>query len=276
MQQEQNIQDHYNHGALLNSIEAAMAKMGLSKQKISIDDLGPVDEFHIGGRVATQSLTEQLHLSQNQHVLDIGCGLGGASRFVANQYGCKVSGVDLSDEYIETGRVLNEWVGLNGQIDLFQGSALSLAFEDNSFDAAYMLHVGMNIEDKQRLMKEIQRVLKPGAVFALYDVMRYQSDHINYPVPWASDSSMCHLAKLDDYKNALQKAGFEIKAVKDRKDFALEFFRKIQKKSKANGGPPALGLHTLMQQSTSKKLGNLLNNIQTGLVAPMEIISSNQ
>ena len=93
---------HYTHGALLGAILNGVQRLGKSRDTVTVEDLGPVDEFHIGGRVATKNFLDQLEITADDHVLDVGCGLGGASRFVAKQYGCRVTGVDLTDEYIKT------------------------------------------------------------------------------------------------------------------------------------------------------------------------------
>jgi ubiquinone/menaquinone biosynthesis C-methylase UbiE len=85
-------------------------------------------------------------------VLDVGCGLGGAARFVASRYGCHVTGIDLTPEFIETAKVICGWVNLDSHISLHQGSALAMPFADRAFDRAYMLHVGMNIDDKAKAL----------------------------------------------------------------------------------------------------------------------------
>ncbi|MEW6998115.1 class I SAM-dependent methyltransferase [Colwelliaceae bacterium BS250] len=267
------ISAHYLHGNLLAEIERALLKLGKTIDIVTISDLAPVDEFHIGGRIASKHFLEQLNLSLNDHVLDIGCGLGGAARYVAEHYKCKVSGIDLTPEYIKTGQALCAWVKLDKLIDLQQGNALAMPFQANSFDRAYMMHVGMNIEDKQQLFNDANRVLRCGAYFGIYDIMRQQNGDLSYPVPWATTSSISKLATIDEYKNALIKAGFDIISVTDRYDFAIDFFKQMKVKSKANGGPAPLGLHTLMQSSTALKVNNMITNLDKGLIAPIEIIA---
>ena len=266
------ISQHYTHGNLLGAIEGSVSKLGKTISSVTVDDLAPVDEFHIGSRIATAHLLDQLQYSRTDRILDIGCGLGGAARYVASKYGCKVDGIDLTPEYIDTGNTLCGWVGLDKQVKLHQGSALDLPFEDNSFDGAFMLHVGMNIDDKAALFKEVGRVLKPGARFGVYDVMRIEDGEIPYPMTWAPDAGTSSLATPDAYRDALEQAGFNVFAETNRRDFALEFFKQMQEKVKANGGPPPLGLHTLMQDSTPVKLKNLVDSIAAGLIAPVEII----
>ncbi len=269
---EKRVAEHYAHGSLLGDIRVAITKMGKTVENLTLEDLAAVDEFHIGGRVATDHLLDQLNFSETNAIIDVGCGLGGASRHIAGKYHNRVTGIDLTQEYIEVGNVLCSWVGLAKQVDLFQGSALSMPFEDRVFDGAIMLHVGMNIEDKHTLFSEVYRILSAGAYFGVYDVMRLKDGELRYPVPWASDISTSRLASINHYKRALSHAGFELFFENSRREFALEFFNQMQAKTRAAGGPPPMGLHLLMQESTSAKFNNLVENIKADLVAPVEII----
>lgn len=267
------VSEHYTHGDLLGAIQASIGKLGKTVDNVTVEDLGPVDEFHIGGRIATDNLLNQLNFSEQDHILDVGCGLGGASRFVANRLNNQVTGIDLTQEYIDTGKTLCDWVGLDKQVTLHQGNALSMPFEEKTFDGGLMLHVGMNIEDKAQLFKEIYRVLKSGTSFGVYDVMRSKDGELAYPVPWAAEDNTSKLATPDQYKQALTDAGFKVMAESDRRDFGLEFFKQMRSKIEANGGPPPLGLHTLMQKSASVKLKNMVDNIVAGFISPVEIIA---
>jgi ubiquinone/menaquinone biosynthesis C-methylase UbiE len=273
MQYDNAVSEHYTHGDLTNAIQSSLDKLGKTVDSVTIEDLGPVDEFHIGGRIATDNLLSQLDFSEKSHVLDVGCGLGGASRFIANKHKNRVTGIDLTQEYIDTGNTLCSWVGLDKQVSLHQGSALDMPFEDESFDGALMLHVGMNIEDKVRLFKEIFRVLKPGSSFGVYDIMRDKDGELTYPVPWATEAGTSKLATPEQYKDALSTAGFNIISENNRREFGIEFFKQMRAKTEANGGPPPLGLHTLMQQSTPVKIKNMVDNIAANLIAPVEIIA---
>ncbi len=270
---DQAVSESYLHGNLLNAIQASVGRLGKTIDNVTVEDLGPVDEFHIGGRQATKSFLDQFNFSKQDHILDVGCGLGGATRFVADNYGSRVTGIDLSQEYTETGEALSNWVKLDKQITLQQGSALSMPFEDEFFDGGYMLHVGMNIEDKAKLFTEIYRVLRPGATFGVYDIMRQNTGELSYPVPWATDKNTSKLATPEQYKQALSEAGFEVSKENNRSEFALEFFKQMRARTEANGGPAPLGLHTLMKESTSIKLKNMVANIAAGYIAPVEIIT---
>ncbi len=273
MHNEQAVATNYSHGDLLNTIQTALTKLGKSLESLQIDDLAPVDEFHIGGRQATERFLAQLDFAAHDHVIDVGCGLGGASRYVASTFYARVSGVDLTPEYVTTGNVLCQWVGLDEPITLHQGSALDLPFEDEQFDGGYMMHVGMNIADKAQLFDEAFRVLRPGATFGIYDVMRVGEGDFRYPVPWAAGPDIDHSAPPEHYRQALTDAGFVITAENNRYDFALTFFQEMQARSAANDGPPPLGLHVLMGASTAPKVQHMIQNLAAGLIAPVELFA---
>jgi ubiquinone/menaquinone biosynthesis C-methylase UbiE len=273
MSTQQNISAHYTHGNLVAAICAGVESLGKTIDTLTVDDLAPVDEFHIGGRQASEDFLSQLDLSPEKHILDVGCGLGGAARFVASRYRCRVSGIDLTPEYVETAKVVCKWVGLGDHISLHQGSALSMPFADRAFDGAYMLHVGMNIEDKAKLCSEVGRVLRPSSLFGIYDVMRIGDGELTYPVPWATTAASSAVAEPGQYRSALQAAGFTFIAERNRRDFALAFFEQLRAKTAAAGGPPPLGLHILMGRNTPDKVGNMIQNISNGRIAPVEMIA---
>ena len=272
MPAQTDVSKHYSHGGLIEAIRAGLASLGKTPETVRVDDLAPVDEFHIGGRRASEDFLDQPGFSAQTHVLDVGCGLGGPARFVASRYGSRVTGIDLTPEYIETGNALCKWVGLDQRISLHHGSALAMPFADSSFDAAYMLHVGMNIEDKEKLAVEVGRVLRPGSIFAIYDVMRTGPGDLTFPVPWATTADQSAVAGPERYKEVLLKAGFTVIAERNRRDFALAFFADLRAKTAAAGGPPPLGLHVLMGKTTPEKVQNMIDNISNDRIAPVEVI----
>lgn len=263
---------HYTHGQLLERILSGVEAIGKTPESVSVDDLAPVDEFHIGGRQASEAFIGQLELSADTHALDVGCGIGGTSRFVASRFGCRVTGIDLTPEFVSTGQSLCDWVGLAGQIRLTQGDATAMPFGDESFDAAFMLHVGMNIANKAGLFAEVYRLIKPGAVFGIYDVMQTSDEVLSYPVPWSGSHETSALATLEQYIEALGQAGFELVTIRDRREFAVEFFAETRRRMEQADGSPSLGVHIAMGESASVKISNMLENIACGRISPVEII----
>jgi len=271
--QQQDVAAHYRLPELLSIIRAGLATLGKSPENVTIEDLAPVEEFHIGGRPATKELLDQLHLKPGGHVLDIGCGIGGPARFAASAYGVRVTGIDLTPDYVEAAATLTEWVGLADRVTFRQGSATSMPFTQGSFDAAYMLHVGMNIADKEALCREAARVLKAGSLFAVYDVMLLSEGAIAFPVPWAAHEGLSSVATPDAYKEALQLAGFELLAERNRRDFAIDFFETMRAKNATAGGPPPLGTHLVMGPDAPVKIGNLMESLKAGRLGPCELIA---
>jgi ubiquinone/menaquinone biosynthesis C-methylase UbiE len=270
---QQDVSHHYTRGNLVAAIRGGVEALGKTINSITIDDLAPVDEYHIGGRQASADFLGQLDLTPEKQVLDIGCGLGGAARFVASRYGCQVTGLDLTPEFIETAKVLCGWVGLDSRIFLHLGSALAMPFADRVFDCAYMLHVGMNIVDKAKLCSEVSRVLRPSSLFGIYDVMRIGDGELAYPVHWAPTAAASAVATPAQYREALEKAGFVIIAERNRRDFALAQYDQLRAKLAASGSPPPLGIHVLVGRSTPDCLQNMIENISTGRIAPVELIA---
>lgn len=262
---------HYAVGRILETILSAARAGADDAPQLRPEDLAPVDEFHIGGRAATAHLVEQMRLNPGQHVLDVGSGIGGTARYLAAEFGCRVTGIDLTPEFCDVANALTHEVGLQDLVDYRQGSATAMPFDDRAFAGAVTLHVGMNIPDKKTLYAEVARVLPPGAPFAIYDVLAGARVHHHvYPVPWAASPETSFLVHPDELIQLLEGAGFRIEAVQDRREFALEFFRGLQRDAEV--GPPPLGLHLLMGDTFATKVANMIDNIEERRSAPWEIL----
>jgi ubiquinone/menaquinone biosynthesis C-methylase UbiE len=269
---EQRIAGHYARSDLEAAILDALVASGKDLDQLAPADLAPVDEFHTGGRQATIEFAAQIDLTPDMHLLDVGCGIGGPSRFFAQEHGCRVTGIDLTPDYVRTAAALARRVGLADRVAYRQASALALPFEPETFDGAYMMHVGMNIEDKPGLFAEVRRVLKAGGVFAIYDVMLTGEGELSFPVHWAANSDTSFAAWPEDYRRALEAAGFQVRKQRDRRAFAREFFRQIAMRTAEDGAPPPLGVHLLMKSDVAQKTANVMRNLEQGLIAPVELI----
>ena len=181
------VEDHYTSRDLGAVILAALQGMGKDIEHLTPDDLAPVDEFHGGQRPATIRLAELLGLTGAERVLDVGSGLGGPSRFLAWRYGVRVSGVDLTAEFVRVADMLTRRTGLVGKVDYRQGDALDLPFGEASFDAVWSQNAAMNIADRDRLYGEMRRVLKPGGRLALQEVAAGPGGDPHFPVQWARE-----------------------------------------------------------------------------------------
>jgi ubiquinone/menaquinone biosynthesis C-methylase UbiE len=271
MTTEAQVARHYTHGALERTILEALQSAGRDLDRLEPSDLAPVDEFHIGGRQATVDFAEALGVGRGMHLLDVGSGLGGASRYFAHAHDCTVVGLDLTDEYVRVADLLAQRTGLGGRVSYRRGSALALPFPRATFDVAYMLHVGMNIADKAALFGQVRGVLKPGGLFGIYDVMREGEGAFGFPVPWASSAESSFVESAASYKRLLAAAGFTVLKERSRREFAVRFFHELRARLVERGTPP-LGLHLLMGESTPQKVGNMVAAVESGVLAPTELI----
>ncbi|HUE41962.1 MAG TPA: class I SAM-dependent methyltransferase [Candidatus Sulfotelmatobacter sp.] len=270
MSEAKAVAEHYSRPQLEDTILAAMKRAGLDTEKLTPTDLAAMDEFHVGGLEATKAFSEFMGLKGGMHVLDVGCGIGGPARYFAAEHGVRVTGIDLTDEFVRTANSLTKLVHLDGRAGFEQGSALAMPFEAGSFDAAYMFHVGMNIADKNALFQDVARVLKPGARFSIYDLMRISDEPISYPVPWAVSGQTSFVVHIEGYRKALAAVGFEVVHERGRREFGIDFFERNIARA-AQGGPPIVGLQLLMGEKAPQMMQNVLGGMKSGIFEPVEM-----
>ncbi len=232
------VADHYAGSAdLLQAIRQRLQSDGKDPAQIGTADLATIDEFHIRGRRATLELAQRMRLTKDDHVLDIGSGLGGPARTLAETCACRVTGIDITREFCEAATGLSEWVGLHEQVEFRHGDATSMPFDDNRFDAAMSIHVAMNIWAKDRVYAEAKRVLKPGGIFTVYDVLQGEGGDVLYPVPWAREPSISHLATPAEMESLLTQAGFGILEINDSTDESQTWFEQMAASMQKAGAP---------------------------------------
>ena len=257
----QNIDRQYRVAGLLDSILRTLSGMGKDLNQLRPKDLAPVDEFHVRGREATVELAHLAGLWPGGRVLDVGCGVGGSVRYLADEHQCRATGIDLTREYVETARALAERVGLAAKAQFVQASALGIPFADSSFDFVWTEHAQMNIADKNRFLSEIARVLKVGGRFVFHDVLQDEGGEPHYPLPWANDASISFLAPVAALQESLREAGLSILSWRDKSQQSLEWFSAVGEKLKKEGRP-MLGLQLVMGENARLKSQNLVRNIQ--------------
>lgn len=272
MNSELTVAQHYTRGGLEGTILRALSQTGHNPDRLQPADLVAVDEFHVGGIEATEDLGTQMNLGTGLQVLDVGSGIGGPARYYAAQYQCKVTGVDLTEEFVQVARSLTRRARLSHLAEFFQSSALNLPFQAETFDRAYMIHVGMNIADKAGVFAEVRRVLKTGGIFAIFDFVRTADGDLAYPLPWASRLDTNFVTDLDTYRDGLRSAGFQIQRERSRRTFGIEFMERMIARA-AQKTQPALGLHLLMGDLAPVMIENILAMMKEGLLEPVEILS---
>lgn len=268
----ESVQIHYARPELGSAILAALEKAGKDVNRLTPEDLAPVDEFHILGRAATLELARAAALDATKHVLDLGSGIGGTSRCLAKEFGCRVTGIDLTEEYCRTAAMLSARIGLEGLVDYRQGDATNQPFDDASFDVVWSEHAAMNIPDKARLYKEMYRVLRPGGTLAIHDVLAGPSGPVVSPVPWARTADTSFLVRPDELREFLENAGFTISSWTDTTDIARAWFVPLAEKIRREG-LPSLGFHLLLGSEFPAMAQNQRRNLEEGRIALVQVIA---
>ncbi len=260
------VDSHYGVGGIMEMIEAGLISAGKNLHSLSVDDLAPIDGFHTRGRTSTLEVAQLTDIKSADLILDVGCGLGGTVRYLANRYQCHVTGIDLTNEYISVGKKLNKLVNMDHKVELRQASALEIPFEDACFDIVWTEHAQMNIADKNQFYSEVARVLKPGGRLLFHDVFRGKGGKPVYPVPWAEDESISALITEESAQSTMENSGLHVAQwiVKTRE--SVDFFKTVSTSIEANG-PPPIGIHLLMGDNAKEKLSNQARNLNEGRVS---------
>lgn len=267
----ESVEKHYGVGGLLESILEALRALGKDLDQLTPSDLAPVDGFHIRGREATAELAQLAELSPGLRVVDVGCGLGGSTRYLASEHGCRTTGIDLTREYCEIAEALSERVGLGDVVDFRHGSALDMPFDDATFDIAWTEHAQMNIRDKTAFYTEIARVLKPGGRLIFHDIFQGSGGELFYPVPWAEEQSISFLVTPEALRQLLNQVGLKVLVWEDKTAISLDWFRRAVERVKTTT-PSPLGLHLLMGENTKIKLENNIRNLEEGRIVALQAV----
>lgn len=235
------VRDHYRATGLTQRLKTALTALGPEQQRLTPQQLSTLDQFHTRGFAATVELAKLAGITANMSVLDIGAGVGGPARLLAATHGCRVTGIDLSEPFVDAARYLTERTGQSGQVSFQVANALELPFDPGRFDVVLLQHVAMNIADRARLYREIRRVLKSGGRFATFDAVSIGSE-LHYPLPWARTLATSFLLTASATREAIELAGFRTLACQDDTEAAKTWITQLR----ASGPPPTLNLGVIM------------------------------
>src|ERR1700716_3470241 len=251
--------DQYRAARLIEWVNDELTALRPAGPRLTPEQLGVLDQFHTRGLAATAQLAKLVGITADMSVLDVGSGVGGPPVDLAAPYVCRVTGVDLSEPFVDAARYLTERTGQTGQVSFQSASALELPFDDGRFDAVLLQHVAMNISDRAGIYREIRRVLKQGGRFATYDVVLYGGEP-HYPVPWARTPATSFLLTAAVTREIIEPAGFRTLAWQDDTEAAKAWIAQLR----ASGPPPSPNLGVVMGPDIAQLVANLGRNLLDG------------
>ena len=264
------VRDHYRATGLTERLKSALTAFGPEDQPLTPLQLAGLDQFHTRGLAATAELAGSAGITAAMSVLDVGSGVGGPARFLAATYGCRVTGIDISEPFVDAARYLTRRTGQSEQVSFRVASALDIPFADDHFDAVFMQHVAMNIAERTRLYREIQRVLKPGGRFATFDVVANGGEPL-YPVPWARTPTTSFLLTVEATRAAIEHAGFRTLSLQDDSETAKAWFAQLR----ASGPPPSPHLGVVIGPDFAELTKNLGRNLMEGRLGVLTAVFEN-
>ena len=276
MATEAGISDHYTSGDLLGRLHAALREDGIDPDRATIADLAPYDQFHGRGLEATEELAAEINIEMDDHLLDVGSGIGGPARYFAGRFGCRVTGIDLTEEFCEVARHLNGAMSLDQRITIENGNALETPFDDATFDGAYSMNVSMNIADKDALYREIHRVLRPAGWLVLSEIARGPGPELTYPTPWARTAESSFLVSPEETRTRLEANGFRVAELRDNTQKVLDFGARSRDLVEQGEKPPHRAIQLIHGELAPEASANSGAAVKNASVVPIEVFCLKQ
>ncbi|HEY1713061.1 MAG TPA: methyltransferase domain-containing protein [Solirubrobacteraceae bacterium] len=262
---------HFAPPELRQRVADVLAAAGKDASNTSIDELAPLDQWHMMRDVPTRRLAEHAAVTGDQCVLDVGCGMGGPARFLAATYGCTVTGVDITTPYLETAALLTELTGLTDRVSFQHADATDLPFADDMFDLVWTQHAAQSIPDKAAFFAELHRVLKRGGTAVIHDLYRGASGEIHFPAFWGRSDSISFLVTDSEMRSLLETGGFEVVEWTDTTDEVLAF--NADRLERGIPAPiPGLNISLLFGDETMTMAANGVQDLRDGAVGTFEAV----
>jgi len=159
-----------------------------------------------GGPETTEEFVKMLDLQPGQHVLDVGCGIGGGCFFMAEKYGVRALGLDLSTNMV--GIALERSLNLKLDVTFAIADATKVEFPESTFDVVYSRDTILHIQDKVALFKRFVKFLRPGGKLMISDYCRGELDGLTEEFTEYVSQRGYHLLTVNAYADAIREAGF--------------------------------------------------------------------
>jgi SAM-dependent methyltransferase len=221
---------------------------------------GQFDQYHLGGPPAVARILPSLALEPGRRLLDVGSGLGGPARQVADATGATVFGVDITREYVDVATALSERAGMSAGTRFICSDIA--AFEGHEpFDAAMTLHVQMNVPNKTGWYSEIATHLRDGGRLAVWEICRSGDAQPAWPEPWSLDGSDSFLATPAELLSHIEAAGFQTTEWVDES----AWLKRLVPAPRTNAAPAGPSPASLLDDGPAR-VGNALAALNSGIL----------
>lgn len=258
------IASYYDGPEVVDHVRRTLSAAGLDPDDLRPGDLAALDQFHALGLPATLALAE---VRPAERVLDLGAGIGGPARILAERYDAHVVAVEPTARFRHLAEALNAATRTAAAVRVVAADGSDLPFEDGSFDVFWTQAVLQNVADPGALAREAHRVLVPGGRWALSELASGPGGELRFPVPWADGDRDSHLLAPQALRAALERPGFAAE-VWDVGPEALAAAA-ARAGSEPPGTDPAVSLADLMPEY-ERRMAGLAVNVAEGRVLPVQ------
>ncbi len=259
---QKNITDHYGSDDLTSKIFSALVKAGKEPNNLEIKDTSIIDQLHTGGHLATLELAKKVGIYPEYQILDAGCGIGGSSRLLAKTFQCQVTGIDIVPQFIDVANQLAKSTKTDEKVNFICGDITKTGLLNSSFDLIWCQHTLMNIEPKSDTFAEFKRLLKPGGLMVLHEIVKGSGVDIYLPVPWAATFDISFLISWKEMEQLIIDNGFNCHFMEDSSDKAKLWWEKVNTaflKNKEISSMPPLGPHIIFGEN-GRLFGHTMSN----------------
>jgi sarcosine/dimethylglycine N-methyltransferase len=188
----------------------------------------PTDPIAVASRRTVETMAQLLpDPSADWRILDIGSGYGGAARYLAQTWGCRVTALNLSEVENQRNRQLCQQQGLAEQIDVVDGSFEQIPCENAQFDLVWSQDAILHSGDREQVLREVVRVLKPGGIFIFTDPMQSDSCPEGVLQPILDRIHLTSLGSPGFYRQTAQALGLIEVAFVDHTPQLVEHYRRV-------------------------------------------------
>ena len=263
------ITNHYGGEGMVERVLSALSDEGMDLANLDWKNLTSFDQFHTRGLPATREQARLAAPAAGANVVDLGCGVGGPARCLVAEYGCHVTGIDLTPEYIKLAELLGAGCQMSAQLLFKVADALKTPFKNEVFDLAWSQNVSMNVEDKHKFYGETERILKPGGRLITSDIVAGSCTEIQWPLPWARETSISFVAAEEDMRDAMESVGFRIIEWRDTTEEAVSVFQQPNQKQRRG----KLGVGLIAGPDFPERSANLANGLAAGVFKSVLILA---